>query len=83
VTGLNTRGVDQMPNVSSDGTEIVFASNRGGNMDIWTATLDRSTGRWSSPVPVASVNTAEPERRPSFSHMASAASPEMTKSYHA
>ena len=67
VTELNTAGVDQMPNISRDGTEIVFASNRGGNMDIWTATLDRSTGRWSSPVPVAAVNTAEPETRPSFS----------------
>ena len=67
VTELNTAAVDQMPNISRDGTEIVFASNRGGNMDIWTATLDRSTGRWSSPVPVAAVNTAEPESRPSLS----------------
>jgi hypothetical protein len=67
VTELNTAAVDQMPNISRDGTEIVFASNRGGNMDIWTATLDLATGRWSSPVPVAAVNTAEPETRPSFS----------------
>lgn len=67
VTELNTAGVDQMPNVSRDGTEIVFASNRGGNMDIWTATLDLATGRWSTPAPVAAVNTADPETRPSFS----------------
>ncbi len=67
VTELNTAGVDQMPNVSRDGTEIVFASNRGGNMDIWTATLDLATGHWSTPVPVAAVNTADPETRPSFS----------------
>lgn len=67
VTELNTGAVDQMPNVSADGTEIVFASNRGGNMDIWTATFDGSTGLWSSPVPVAAVNTAEPESRPSLS----------------
>jgi hypothetical protein len=67
VTELNTAGVDQMPNVSRDGTEIVFASNRGGNMDIWTATLDLATGQWSAPVPVAAVNTADPESRPSFS----------------
>jgi len=67
VAELNTAAVDQMPNVSRDGTEIVFASNRDGNMDIWTATYDRSTGRWSSPVPVAAVNTAEPESRPSQS----------------
>jgi len=67
VAELNSTAVDQMPNVSRDGTEIVFASSRGGNMDIWTATLDRSTGRWSSPVPVAAVNTAQPESRPSLS----------------
>jgi hypothetical protein len=67
VTELNTAGVDQMPNVSRDGTEIVFASTRGGNMDIWTATLDVATGHWSTPVPVAAVNTADPETRPSLS----------------
>ena len=67
VTELNSAAVDQMPNISRDGTEIVFASSRGGNMDIWTATLDASTGQWSTPVPVAVVNTAEPETRPSFS----------------
>jgi len=67
VAELNTAAVDQMPNVSRDGTEIVFASSRGGNMDIWTATFDQATGLWSSPVPVAAVNTAEPESRPSMS----------------
>ena len=67
VTELNSAAVDQMPNVSADGSEIVFASNRGGNMDIWTATFDRFTGLWSSPVPVSAVNTSEPESRPSLS----------------
>ena len=67
LTELNSAGVDQMPNVRSDGTEIVFASNRAGNMDIWSAKLDPTTGTWSSPVPVAAVNTADPETRPSFS----------------
>lgn len=67
VSELNTAAVDQMPNVSRDGTEIVFASSRGGNMDIWTSTLNTSTGRWSTPVPVAAVNTDQPETRPSLS----------------
>ena len=67
VTELNSSAVDQMPNVSADGSEIVFASNRGGNMDIYTATFDRVTGLWSSPVPITAVNTAEPESRPSLS----------------
>jgi Tol biopolymer transport system component len=67
VNELNTSAVDQMPNVSADGSEIVFASSRSGNMDIWTATFNVSTGLWSTPVPVAAVNTAEPESRPSLS----------------
>jgi Tol biopolymer transport system component len=67
VAELNTAAVDQMPNVRSDGMEIVFASSRGGNMDIWTATFDVVTGLWNTPVPVSAVNTAEPETRPSLS----------------
>jgi hypothetical protein len=65
---LNTAAMDQMPNVSRNGREIVFASNRDGNMDIWTATWDRSEGSWSAPTKLpATVNTAEPESRPSLS----------------
>jgi hypothetical protein len=67
VTELNSLAVDQMPNVSADGSEIVFASSRGGNMDIYTATFNSSTGLWSTPVPVDAVNTLEPESRPSLS----------------
>jgi WD40 repeat protein len=67
VAELNSAAVDQMPNVSADGSEIVFASNRGGNMDIYTATFDRLTGLWSSPVPVSAVNTSDSESRPSLS----------------
>jgi Tol biopolymer transport system component len=67
VTELNSAAVDQMPNVSADGREIVFASSRNGNMDIFTATFNRSTGLWSTPVPVAAVNTADSESRPSLS----------------
>jgi hypothetical protein len=67
VAELNSPTVDQMPNISRDGTEIVFASDRGGNMDIWTATLDPTTGLWTAPIPVTAVNTTEPESRPSLS----------------
>jgi Tol biopolymer transport system component len=67
VTELNSTAVDQMPNVSADGSEIVFASSRGGNLDIYTATFNFSTGLWSTPVPVTAVNTLEPESRPSLS----------------
>lgn len=67
VPELNSLAVDQMPNLSRDGTEIVFASSRSGNMDIWTASFDRSTGLWSSPIAVDVVNTDAPETRPSLS----------------
>lgn len=68
VEELNTPAADQMPNVSRNGKEIVFASSRDGNMDIWTATWDRSEGGWSAPTKLpATVNTAEPESRPSLS----------------
>lgn len=67
VTELNSAAVDQMPNLSLNGTEIVFASSRGGNMDIWTATFDLATGLWSTPVAIDQVNTPAPETRPSLS----------------
>lgn len=60
--------IDQMPNLSRDGREIVFVSNREGNMDIWTATRDRSDATWSEPARLpGTVNTAQPESRPSLS----------------
>ena len=67
IAELNSAAVDQMPNVSVDGTEMVFASSRGGNMDIYTANFDSTTGLWSTPAPVTAVNTSEPESRPSLS----------------
>lgn len=69
VAELNSSAIDQMPNLSRNGDEIVFASNRGGNMDIWTATFEWATGLWSPPVPVTAVNSVDgqPETRPSLS----------------
>lgn len=71
VAELSLPGIeDQMPNVSRDGRELVFASSRPGGegaMDIWGATRNRSTGTWSDPVNLPNVNTAAPESRPSLS----------------
>jgi hypothetical protein len=71
VDELSTGANDQMPNVSRDGLEIVFASDRTGGagaMDIWTASRSSTSEPWSTAVNLgASVNTAAPETRPSLS----------------
>lgn len=38
VAGVNTDDADQQPNVSGDGLEMVFSSNRDGNQDVFSAT---------------------------------------------
>jgi hypothetical protein len=70
VEELSTAGIDQMPNVSRDGLEIVFVSDRTGGeggLDIWSATRASTSDPWSAPVPLASVNEAGSESRPSLS----------------
>jgi Tol biopolymer transport system component len=37
VAGVNTDYADQQPNVSPDGLEMVFSSNRDGNQDVFSA----------------------------------------------
>jgi hypothetical protein len=70
VDELSTPANDQMPNVSRDGLEIVFVSDRTGGeggLDIWSATRASTSDPWSAPVPLASVNEAGSESRPSLS----------------
>ena len=71
VSELNTGANDQMPNVSRDGLEMVFASDRTGGagaFDIWAATRERTSDPWSAPVNLgANVNTTAAETRPSLS----------------
>jgi hypothetical protein len=71
VEELSTPANDQMPNVSRDGREVVFASDRAGGagaMDVWTATRAGTSDAWSAPVNVGpNVNTAAAETRPSLS----------------
>jgi Tol biopolymer transport system component len=58
-----------MPNVRADGLEIVFSSNRGGNMDIYSATRTSVTAAWSAPqlIANANINTGGSETRASLS----------------
>jgi hypothetical protein len=71
VTELNSAYDDAMPNVTKDGREIVFTSNRPGGagaFDIWSSTRSDVLDPWSAPVNLpATVNTAAPETRPSLS----------------
>ncbi len=71
VAELNTAGFnDQMPNVSRDGREIVFVSDRPGvgGLDVYVATRASTDQAWSAPVLLGSnVNTTAAESRPSLS----------------
>jgi hypothetical protein len=71
VTELNSAFDDAMPNVSKDGREIVFTSNRPGGegaFDIWSSTRNIVFEPWSPPVNLGTaINTAAPETRPSLS----------------
>lgn len=67
---LNTEFGDFRPNVSHDGREIVFDSNRPGGLgglDIWTAARESTDDDWSTPVNLAVVNSAANETRASLS----------------
>jgi hypothetical protein len=72
VSELNLAGFnDQMPNVSRDGLEMVFASDRTGGaglFDIYVATRTTTADPWSAPVNLGpAVNTGASETRPSLS----------------
>lgn len=71
VDELNTTANDQMPNVSRDGLEIVFSSDKAGGfggMDVYTAHRASTADPWSVPVNVGSnVNTVASETRASLS----------------
>jgi Tol biopolymer transport system component len=71
VTELDSAFDDVMPNVSKDGREVVFASNRPGGQgafDVYSSTRDSVLDPWSSPVNLGTaINTAAPETRPSLS----------------
>lgn len=70
VVELNTEWDNRMPNVSKNGLEIVFSSDRAdpGNQDVYTARRDRVDGPWSTPVNLGpGINTAAGETRASAS----------------
>lgn len=77
VEAVNSEFDDRMPNVRSDGLEMVFSSLRpadghgasaAGNFDIYVSQRSSTRRRWSTPVNLGPrVNTAGSETRPSLS----------------
>lgn len=69
VAELSTAADDRMPNVRADGLEVVFSSNRDGNMDIYVATRPDTASPWSTPQRIANpaINTMGSETRSSLS----------------
>ena len=71
VDELNTASNDQMPNVSRDGREIVFSSDRPGGRgmhDVYSATRSSTSDEWSAAVNLGgNVNTDQAETRASLS----------------
>jgi hypothetical protein len=70
---LSTTADDRMPNVSKDGLEIVFSSNRTdlthyGGQDVYTSRRASVNDAWSAPVNLGpNVNTAGNETRSTLS----------------
>jgi Tol biopolymer transport system component len=72
VGGLNLPDVNSArPNVSLDGREIVFDSDRAGGLgsfDVWYSSRATPFSPWSDPVNAgAAINSSAAETRPSFS----------------
>jgi Tol biopolymer transport system component len=71
VAELSTEFDDRYANVTKDGLEIVFSSNRpggAGGFDVWYSSRNSVSEPWSAPVNLgANINTADPETRPTFS----------------
>src|SRR5262249_20525261 len=70
IAELASTSTDGDPYLTADQLEIVFTSTRAGGAggeDVWTATRASTADAWSTPVPVAEVNTADNEQHPVIS----------------
>jgi len=68
--GVNSSAADARPNVSKDGLEIVWDSNRSGSLglDIWTASRTSTDDPWGTAVQLGNgINTAAGEGRAAMS----------------
>jgi Tol biopolymer transport system component len=63
-TPVNSVFLDGEHCMSPDGTTLYFASNRSGNVDIFSSTKNGSS--WSTPVGLTDINTYASEQQPAF-----------------
>jgi hypothetical protein len=68
---VNSSAEDSTPNISTDGLELYFRSNRSGgsgNYDVWVTTRDTTDDEWGPPVNLGpAVNTSATDSCPSVS----------------
>lgn len=61
LTTVNSTATEQLPWVTADERTLYFVSDRAGSRDIWKATRAQTTDAFSSPTPVAELNTSGDE----------------------
>ncbi len=59
VDELSTASNDESPTLSDDGLTIWFGSDRGGDMDIYTATRPDRSSPWTAPVVVPELSSPQ------------------------
>ena len=72
VTRLNSPFFDARATISHDGLEVIFNSNRAtgsllGQVDLWSATRESTSGAWSTPTSLTALKTAASDYTPYLS----------------
>jgi Tol biopolymer transport system component len=64
VVEVHSPATEWAADLSADGKELYFASNRGGNFDIYVATRATATGPFSAPVVVTNLSSPQDDYGP-------------------
>jgi Tol biopolymer transport system component len=67
VEGVNSASADGFPSLSGDGLTLYFETDRGGQIQIWTATRATKGAPFTGAAPVAAVNSAGSDGDPEIS----------------
>lgn len=57
LTTVNSSSMDHLPHTSADELTLYFASQRGGNVDIWRSTRATRSDAFGAPSPVTEINS--------------------------